>query len=79
MSRGRPRSPIEMTDKKLSLPLDLTRQVDSLLLDPLYGKPQAGAWSDLVSRLLTDWLDRQRKVAQQNFDLFDKEPQHGNP
>lgn len=48
---------------KLSLPQSVTAPVALLLTDPLTGLPKHGARARLVTQLLKEWLDNQRKSA----------------
>lgn len=43
------------------LPPELHLEVQALLLDPKHGRTQYGAFSTLVTRLLKEWVEKQRK------------------
>ena len=51
----RPRLVDRPIDKKLSLRTSIVNEIDSQLADPLTGKPQYGAWTELVESLLQKW------------------------
>lgn len=51
------------TEWKLSLPLSTTAPVSLLLADPLTGLPKHGARARLVTMLLNEWLEKQRKES----------------
>lgn len=59
MKRGAKPHAIPPRDWKLSLPLDITAQVDLLLEDPVRKRPAYGARSALVEQLLREWVSRQ--------------------
>ena len=44
--------------KELNIPTSICNAVDTKLCDRFTGKPIHGAWSDLVSSLLEEWLDK---------------------
>jgi len=56
--RGRPKSPIPMADLHIWLPVHVLTTLDTLLLDPLYGKVPYGARSQFIQELLTNELKR---------------------
>jgi len=45
----------------VSLPESLHQQVHLLLLDPLHARTRYGTLSGLMTTLLRDWIDKQRK------------------
>lgn len=51
----------------VSLPIDLLAKVDLLLLDAFRGKPRYGKRSELITKLLEQWLATQTQQ---------KEPPH---
>jgi hypothetical protein len=58
---ARPRNAIQTVKKTLYLPEPIHQTVEIMLLDTLTGRPRVGAWNDLVSTLLKDWIDIQRQ------------------
>ena len=63
--RGRKKLVDPPVEWKLSLPLSVTAPVSLLLSDPLTGLPKHGARAKLITKLLQDWLDTQKKGAMQ--------------
>lgn len=53
---SRRRLPVRPVCKKLSLPGDLVASVETKLFDSARGKPQYGAFAELVTELLREWL-----------------------
>jgi len=58
---GRKKLSDRPVDRHFNIPMSIAVKVDLLLADPLTGKPKHGAWSTLVTRLLNDWLEKQKK------------------
>jgi hypothetical protein len=56
-TKGRPPKASRPVEKNISLPEDLVLRVDLLLFSELEGKVPHGAWSRLVTRVLTHYLD----------------------
>ena len=50
--------------KNLSLPESLVTKVDLLLYNSVENKVPFGAWQELVTRLLNEWLSTQQGVQQ---------------
>lgn len=48
--------------KEVQIPKSVKDKVDALLLDPLSGRPEFGAWSKLVTALLRVWLENKTPV-----------------
>ena len=63
MKRGRKALVIPTVDWKCRIPADIAIKVDTLLLDPVRGLPQYGARSELVTRLLREFLSRYEKAS----------------
>lgn len=62
MSRpGRPANAIPTVEWKCMIPVNIAAQVDSILLDPVTGRPRYGARSELVTQLLNHWLSTLRQ------------------
>ena len=57
---GRPRAEIPRKSRIVYLPEDLNAEVDLLLMDPLKQKIQYGSFTNLIERLLREWVDGQR-------------------
>lgn len=57
------------TRLNINIPASVHRQVEASLKDPLYGKPAFGAWSTLVTSLLTAWLDRKVPIHMQPIQV----------
>ena len=55
---SRRRNAIRPICKKLSLPSDLVAAVESKLFDVHRGKPAYGAFAELVTTCLREWLDK---------------------
>lgn len=60
----RPRNRVPSKPRTVYLPHDLEAKVTLLLMSASRGKPKQGAWSDLVTALLREWLARQIREAQ---------------
>lgn len=58
---GRRPNVVPSVEWKAHIPVDLAGQVELLLLDPVTSKPRHGARSELVTRLLRDWILNQQK------------------
>lgn len=56
----RPRKAIRPLNKKISIPEDIATRVDLQLFSELEGKVPHAAWSELVTGLLKDWLEKVR-------------------
>lgn len=54
----RKRNIVPSTAIDVQVPSHILRAVDDRLFDPRLGKPAYGARSDLIARLLADWLER---------------------
>jgi hypothetical protein len=54
-----PRSPNPEPYKpwKITLPATLAGRIEFIFLDPIHGKPRYGARNELLTRLLSQWLD----------------------
>jgi hypothetical protein len=48
-------------EKSIMLPKSVVEAVDTHLVDPLTDRPGHGAWSRLLTGLLTEWLRQQQK------------------
>jgi hypothetical protein len=59
----KPKLAIRPIEKKISIPEDIVAQVDLELWSDLEGKVPFGAWSELATELLRDWLGH-RKMMQ---------------
>ena len=57
MTAGRPKQFDAPIKKTLSLRSSIVRRVDERLYDPQLKGPEYGGWSDLIERLLQDWLN----------------------
>lgn len=57
---GRPKADIPRKSRIVYLPVDLSAEVDLLLMDPLKEKIQYGAFTTLVEKLVREWVDGQR-------------------
>lgn len=56
-----PRKSVEpLVTKVVRLPQSMADRVDLLLLDPVRGKVQYGAFNSLMIRLLNEWLTNDR-------------------
>lgn len=62
MKRGRKALVTPNLDWKIRIPTDLAAEVELLLLDPLRGKASYGERSELITSLLREWVDQQRKA-----------------
>jgi len=60
-----PRKVDRPVKKRLSIPESVATQVDLLLWSDLEGRTPKGDWSELVTRLLREWLERQVAGATQ--------------
>lgn len=60
---GRPALLVPTTDWKVRIPVDLAAKADLLHLDPVRGTPTYGARSELITRLLREYLDNLAKPA----------------
>ncbi len=47
--------------KHVYIPESITNEIEVLLCDPISGEVRYGSWSDLVTKLLKEWLEKQRK------------------
>lgn len=54
----KPRKAIRPVNKKIAIPEDVATMVDLELFSDLEGKVPHGAWGELVTQLLQDWLRR---------------------
>lgn len=68
---GRRKYTIRRVRWHLQIPETLAAEVELLLLDPFWQQPKWGAKSELVTQLLQDWLNKQPK--QQNIQFEKKE------
>lgn len=48
------------------IPFSLFNEVQLLLMDPRYGKVKFGELSKLVTQLLNEWVEKQRKKVKEN-------------
>lgn len=60
MKPGRKPKSVPTVEWKFHIPVDLAAEVELLLKDPLRERVKYGARSDLLERLLRDWIARQR-------------------
>lgn len=51
--------------KHIYIPESITNEIEVLLCDPISGDVRYGTWSDLVTKLLKEWLETQRKPKQE--------------
>jgi hypothetical protein len=51
------------------LDAELAAQVRLLLLDPMTGKMRWGGWRGLITRLLRDWIEKQKLDPSEANDL----------
>ncbi len=51
---------------EIAIPTSLATQVELLLSDPLLGKPKYGTRSALMTKLIRDWLVKQKKEVKTN-------------
>lgn len=58
MAKGRKPNLIPTVSKEVAIPARLAATWDLLLSDAARGKPEYGAWSKLVTRLLSEELQR---------------------
>lgn len=56
---SRARSSIRPEEIKVSIPMDLSARIDTLLWDPVLHKPRYGARSELITQLLSAWCNEQ--------------------
>ena len=52
--------------KELKVPQSICEAVDLRLVDKFTGKPMHGAWSELVSHLLSVWVEGEADISQLN-------------
>ena len=57
----RPKKTNPTVRRTVYIPEELDRKVELLLLDPVKGRAKFGAWSDLMTRLIREWVDEQIK------------------
>jgi len=50
--------------KTIQIPEDVYNRVELLLMNPSRGKAEFGAWSDLITSLLREWVMKQIKEHQ---------------
>lgn len=71
----RPRKSIRTVEINVVIPMDLSAAMDQLLWDPVLQKPKYGARSELVTKLLTDWVvANSPDFAQAESEIPDLEP-----
>lgn len=61
---GKPRKIDRPVEKKVSIPESVTTRVDILLFSEVEGKVPHGAWSELITRLLTQYLNQFQQQGQ---------------
>lgn len=59
--RGRPCGTTQKIDWKIRVPVAVAGQVELLLTDPLRGTVEYSARSELITMLLEEWINKQRK------------------
>jgi hypothetical protein len=59
--RGRKPHADPPVEWKISIPQSVAAPVELLLTDAFTGKPKHGARAKLITELLTNWLEEQRK------------------
>ena len=70
MSRtGRPPNTVPTIRWDTYVPVDVAAQVELLLLDPVRQKVQHGARSALITQLLREWVEEQKRLIQAQQDI----------
>ena len=57
---GRPKSPEQLVRKQVHIPAYLAAEFELLHFDPVYRKPRYGVWSEVVTKLIREYMDSQR-------------------
>lgn len=78
---GRPALLVPTTDWKVRIPVDLAAKADLLHLDPVRGTPTYGARSELITRLLREYLENlsKDKKLDEGIDNLAKPAHSGDP
>lgn len=65
---------IEPVRYKISLPPDLSEEIEKRMFDPVLQRRKYGAISDLITKLLKDWVEANpvNPLAEEHFDKESK-------
>lgn len=63
MPRGRPSSLEDRVTWHIPLPASLAAKIELLFYDPLTGRVSYGKRAELVVKLLSEWLEKETKKA----------------
>lgn len=66
---ARARSTIRPSEIKISIPMDLSARLDTLLWDPVLQKPRYGARAELATKLFTIWCEQQETGIESEPEL----------